>query len=128
MTQQDNNPFRPPLPVDRATHTSSFVYVFACLLWSALAIKMVVFQPIVRSFFEEYGVALPTLTLWLLHPLQIIFFVACAVAVLLAGLIANTSEGRRRVGWVGLLIGIGVSFLIAIGIAVPLLQIMQALI
>jgi hypothetical protein len=113
--------------MNAANQPSSLVYLFAALLWCGLAIKMIVLRPIASSLFEEFGVALPTLTLWLIHPLQSFLFAGSAAAVLLAGVIADTSQQRRRIGSFALPVGIAGLLLIAIGIGLPLLRLMQSL-
>ena len=127
MHEQDNNPFRPPRQVGQAQGRSSFMYVFACLVWCGLAIKVTIFRPVVRSFFEEFEIALPVLTTWLLHPIQTWLFLASAIAVLSAGVIVRTGETRYRVGRISLMIAVVVLLLIIFGIALPLLWLIEAL-
>ncbi len=127
MHEQGNNPFQPPRQVGQAQGRSSFMYVFACLVWCGLAIKVTVFRPVVRSFFEEFEIALPVLTVWLLHPWQTYLFLAIASAVLSAGVIVRSGEARYHVGRISLMIAVVVIVLITFGVGLPLLRVIEAL-
>jgi len=103
------------------------MYILACLLWSALAIKFAIIRPMMVTYFSELEIELPTLTLWMLHPMSTVLFFATAAAVLLAGLIANSPADRQRVGRIAVLLAIIATSATAIGIWLPLLNVIKAL-
>lgn len=128
MTAVTDNPFQPPEQIEQPLRRpTSVMYILACLLWSALAIKFAIIRPMMVTYFSELEIELPTLTLWMLHPMSTVLFFATAAAVLLAGLIANSPADRQRVGRIAVLLAIIATSATAIGIWLPLLNVIKAL-
>jgi hypothetical protein len=123
-----DNPFQPPEQIEQPPRQPrSVMYVLACLVWSALAIKFAIARPLVDSLFLEFEVAVPMLTQWLLHPMSTVLFFAIAAAVILAGLIASSPTDRQRVGRIAVLLAIIAVTAIAFGLGLLLLSLINAL-
>ncbi|QDV40925.1 hypothetical protein Enr13x_07630 [Stieleria neptunia] len=121
------NPFQPPSAMDTGRQRRSMVYLFACLLWCGLAIKIMVLRPIMRSIFEDFEVELPGLTRWLLHPGFSALVLFIAVGLVSARLFLAASETRRRIGGYAVVLALVLLGLVVIGFGLPLLSLMQAL-
>ena len=93
MKKQSSDPYRPPSASDSRHQERSIIYIFSCLLWFGLAVAMITLRPIFVSFFAEFDVELPTLTVWLLDAAPNAFIVIIAGGVLLAGLFVKNREG-----------------------------------
>ena len=128
MNASHSNPFEPPRQISSQKEPFAWSYLFSSVLWCGLAIKMMVARPIMASMFEEFGLALPKVTIWLLHPLATVAVVTIAVLVVIAGgLIAQTGKERRMLGRWTAASGILAWVTIVIGFGLPLYQLINAL-
>lgn len=121
------NPFHPPTATEARPQRRSMVYLFACLLWCGLAIKIMVLRPAMRSIFEDFEVQLPVLTRWLLHPGFSALLLFIAIGLVCVPLFLGASETRRRIGWYAIVLALVVFVLLVIGFGLPLFSLMRAL-
>lgn len=127
------NPFHPPQEVvsesapAHASKKASTAYVWACVLWSAMAVLLTTFVPILDNALSEFELAIPRLTQILLHPMATVFFFVVAVAVITIGLVANSSAQRKKLGRIALVLGIVAATLCAAGLSTPILELLRAL-
>jgi hypothetical protein len=132
MTNQSSDPYRPPSANDPLHQNAeqeerSIIYVFACLVWCGLAIVVIILRPFLLSLFEDFGMALPAVTIWLLDPAQNVVFVLIAGGVLLAGLFVKNRDGRRRIGQCALVLAVVAVAVLLLGYGFPLLRLLQEL-
>lgn len=131
MTDQTNDPYRPPpdSPPEREStkQKRSIVYIVSCVAWCALAVTMTVVRPITFAWFEDFGVELPLLTVWLLHPASSYLFFLIAGGMISLVLFVENPPTRRRIGWITLVFAMFTALIMIVGIGLPVLRLMQAL-
>ncbi|NNE00743.1 MAG: hypothetical protein HKN47_25790 [Pirellulaceae bacterium] len=127
MNNPTHNPFRPPAALDPGKQESNVLYILACLVWVGLTIKIVAIRPVFSAMFEDFGIQMPGLTLWLLDPAMIVYFVVVTGGVILSGWITRSSQTRRRIGWHALVLALLTFVVFVIGLGLPLIRTIEAL-
>ncbi len=127
------NPFLPPQELAREptltarTKQKAVLYVVASIMWAMMAVTLAVTVPIFWSMFADLEVQLPLLTRVLLHPMATVFFFVVAAAVIASGVVANTTAQRQKTGRIAFVLGIIAFAVCFIGLALPMLQLIEQL-
>jgi len=129
IDERSNDPYRTPaeLSVGQAKRSSFDLYKIAAFLWCVLASKVVMAGYFLRPVFEDFGIELPLLTQFLLHPMASVFFFAIAVSVIVSGLTLDSAAKRRRLGRIALVLWLAAILVGFLAFVLPLIWIMQSL-
>ncbi len=116
----------PPTETDAAKDGRASVYA-ASIMWMGLALFSAVNVIYIRWMFEEFGVPVPVLTRWLLHPMSIVMCVVVALAVLVTGVSTEDPAQRKRTGRIAFVLAWMTFGVTIFGIASPLISLINAL-
>lgn len=97
------------------------------LVWMLLACFAFILFNSVRPVMDDFGIELPVLTQWLLHPMATVMCVAIAIAVSLGGVMTEDQQQRKRTGRLAFVLGIVTLIVMLLGIMIPLNSVMNAL-
>ena len=101
--------------------------VFGLLLWLLLSVVTLLVYAVVRHWFDDFGMALPVLTRWLVHPMAPLMCWVIGAALALRGLMTRDHGERKHIGRLALGLGFITTVALVIGIVVPLYSLWAAL-
>jgi len=120
------NPYESP-PTTLESRSRRPIDFFVVGLWLAIPIGVFAGQQLLLPVFEEFGVALPTATQYLLHFNSPYLFAIVSVVVLLTIFIIPHGTTRRRFISLACIFGVLTAVVSSLSILGPLFSLLQAL-